>query len=308
MAKTVTISTKLKNLTLKNPVLAASGAFGYGDEYKKLMNINKLGGIITKTITLKPRSGNPPPRLVETPSGLMNSIGLQNVGIDVFLEEKLPALKFITVPIIVSIAGESIDEFKAIALRLSTVDRIHGLEINLSCPNIQKNGRVFGDDAGTIYRVVHAVRSVYNKPVLAKLSPMVSDISLYAKSAALANVDGVTVANTYPGLVVDVDTRRPKLGNTIGGVSGPAIRALTVRHVWTIASQTDLPIVASGGIASVEDALEYIIAGASAVSIGTALYSDPALPEKIIKGIAGYMKKNNMKSLPSLIKSLLCRN
>lgn len=305
--KKTDLNTSIGALKLKNPVLVASGTFGYGGEFKDIVRTNDLGGIITKTITLHPRDGNPPPRLFETPSGLLNSIGLQNVGVDVFLKKKLPALRAINVPIIASIAGETIDEFKDLACLCSRHERIAGLELNLSCPNLNNEGKVFGEDQKTVGEVVSAVRQVFKRPILAKLSPVAADIVACARASALSGADGVTIANTYPGMSIDVLNKKPRLGNITGGLSGPAIRPLTMRLVWMVARHVDIPIVASGGVGSVSDALEYLMAGARAVSIGTALYIDPSLPGKVIAGLSQYVKKNKMKNIQPLIGSVQCK-
>lgn len=303
----IDLKTSLGRLKLNYPVLVASGTFGYGDEYKDVININRLGGIITKTITLTPREGNAPPRLVETPAGLLNSIGLQNVGIEKFLKEKLPRLSFIKIPVIVSIAGETIDEFRDIARMVSQVNRITGIELNLSCPNIKKSGRVFAEDEVMVAKTVLMVKRVYNRPMLVKLSPFVYDIVQCARAAHSAGADGVTVANTFPGMAVDVQKHFSRLGSMTGGLSGPAIRPLALRLVWLVASQTRVPVLGSGGISSVDDALEFFIAGAKAVSVGTALYTDPETPEKIIAGLTEYLAKKKISTLSSIMGSITCR-
>ncbi|MBD3272705.1 MAG: dihydroorotate dehydrogenase [Elusimicrobia bacterium] len=306
--KRIDLSTSIGRLRFSNPIVVASGTFGYGDEFKKIIKTNALGGIITKTITARPRPGNPPPRLVETPSGLLNSIGLQNVGFESFVTHKLPRLSFISVPIIMSIAGESEEEFETLAEQSAAFPRIAGLELNLSCPNVADDGRVFGNDPATIHAVVQRVCSVYGKPVIAKLSPMVADIVACAQAAHAAGAEGVTIANTFPGMCIDVHARVPRLGNIIGGLSGPAIRPLSLRLTWLVARHTSLPIIASGGITSANDALEYLIAGARAIAIGTGLYRDVNLPVTIIMGIKTYLKKHRIRKLTSLMGSLTCKN
>ena len=300
----INISTQVGKLKLANPILVASGTFGYGDEYKDVMSINLLGGIITKTITLNPRAGNAPPRLVETSSGLLNSIGLQNVGIEKFLQDKLPRLQFINVPIIVSIAGETINEFGLLAKRLNGIKRVSAVELNLSCPNIKQAGKVFADNPVTVAKTVLMVRKLYTKPVLAKLSPFVYDIVGCAQAAKTAGADGVTIANTFPGMAIDIEKRISRLGTMTGGLSGPAVKPLSMRLVWMAASRARIPVVASGGASSAEDVLEFLIAGARAVSLGTVLYADPKTPEKIIQGLISYMKRNKINRLSSIIGSI----
>lgn len=299
----INLKTYLGSLKLSNPILVASGAFGYGDEFKDILDINKLGGIITKTITYNPRKGNKPPRLAETSSGLLNSIGLQNVGLHAFIDEKLPKLSFIKVPLIVSIAGETIDEFGKIARALNGINEVHAVELNLSCPNIKNAGKVFAEDSMTVARTVLLVRKVFRRPVLVKLSPMIYDIIECVQSARTAGADGVTIANTFPGMAIDIEKKMSKIGTSTGGLSGPAIKPLALRLVWMVAKETGMSILASGGASSLEDVMEFLIAGARAVSLGTVLYADPKAPEKIIDGLQRYMENNKIAGLSSVIGS-----
>lgn len=276
------ISINLAGIKMQNPVMVASGTFGYGDEYVELMDINRLGALVTKTITIKPRAGNPPPRIIETPAGMLNSIGLQNVGLTVFISDKLPQLKKLAVPIIVSISGESVQEFIQIAETLTAQPGIAGLEMNLSCPNVKAGGLLFSIDAKLTHEVVAAVKRITKLPILVKLTPNVTDITVIGKSAEDAGADALVAINTLLGMVIDIKTGKPKLGNITGGLSGPAIRPIAVRMVYELAKKVKIPIVGTGGIMNTSDTLEFLYAGATAVSIGTGLFVDPQIPLKII--------------------------
>lgn len=271
---------------MQNPVMVASGTFGYGDEYAELMDINRLGALVTKTITIKPRAGNPPPRIIETPAGMLNSIGLQNVGLQSFISDKLPQLKKISPPIIVSISGETVQEFIQLAEVLSAQTGIAGLEMNLSCPNVKAGGLLFSIDTKLTNEVVAAVKRVTTLPILVKLTPNVTDITVIGKSAEDAGADALVAINTLLGMVIDIKTGKPKLGNITGGLSGPAIRPIAVRMVYELAKKVKIPIVGTGGIMNTSDALEFLYAGATAVSIGTGLFVDPLIPIKIIDGLS----------------------
>ncbi|MBL7171196.1 MAG: dihydroorotate dehydrogenase, partial [Candidatus Omnitrophica bacterium] len=302
----VNLTTSLGKLILKNPVLVASGTFGYGLEYQDIVGIEKLGALVLKTITLKPREGNSPPRIWETPSGMLNAIGLQNVGIDNFLDTKLPLLKKFDVPLIINIAGETIDEYIELANRLDGVNEIAAIELNVSCPNVRPVGNGisngvkkavmrFGEDAGLLAELVKAVRRATKKNLITKLTPNVTDITAIAKSAEGAGSDVLSLVNTFLGMAIDTNSRRPRLGYTTGGLSGPAIRPIAVRMVWQVAKAVKVPVIGMGGIASLEDALEFIIAGAAAISIGTANFINPKAALEIIDGLGRYMEKNNIK-------------
>ncbi|MCX7919904.1 MAG: dihydroorotate dehydrogenase [bacterium] len=279
------LSINLAGIRMKNPVMVASGTFGYGDEYAKLVDINRLGALVTKTITVAPRFGNPPPRLVETPAGMLNSIGLQNIGIHKFISDKLPILKKFITPIIVSIAGESVAEFVQLAEMLSAESGIAGLEMNISCPNVKSGGMLFGIDPELTREVVSAVRKSTKLPLLVKLTPNVTDITLIGRSAVDAGADALVAINTLLGMVFDTKTGKPKLGNLVGGLSGPAIRPIAVRMVYELAKTVTVPIIGTGGIMNTDDALEFFYAGAKAVSIGTGIFVDPQIPIKIIDGL-----------------------
>jgi dihydroorotate dehydrogenase (NAD+) catalytic subunit len=297
---------ELAGISLRNPVMVASGTFGYGEEYAQLVDLNKLGAIVAKTITLKPRLGNEPPRIVETASGVLNSIGLQNVGIDAFINEKLPFLKEYDVPLIVSIAGETIDEYVQLAKTLKG-EEISGLELNLSCPNIKyKRKLMFAQDSQATHQVVSRVRKVTSLPLMVKLSPDVTDIASIAKACEEAGANGVSLINTFTGMAIDVKNRKPVLRQITGGLSGPAIKPIALRMVYEVHKIVKIPIIGIGGIMSAGDALEFIIAGAKAVAIGTGNFVDPLTPIKVIEGIREYMIKNKIKDIKSIVGSLQC--
>lgn len=299
------LSVKIGRLHLKNPVLVASGTFGYAEEYDGLVPLKKLGAIVTKTITIKPRLGNPMPRIVETPAGLLNSIGLANEGIDNFIKEKLAFLKKAGVPIIVSIGGELSDEFVRLAKRLDDISGVSALELNISCPNIASGSRcLIAQDQKATYTLVKAVRRATKATVITKLSPNVSDITAVARAAEDGGSDAVSLVNTFLAMAIDVTTRRPKLGNVVGGLSGPAIKPLALRMVYETAQAICIPIIGMGGIMEAADALEFIIAGADAVAVGSANFVNPAASVEIIKGITRYMQKNRIKNIKELTGSL----
>lgn len=297
-------SVKIGKLTLKNPVMVASGTFGL--EYVGMLDINSLGAIITKTITLKPRVGNRPPRVIETASGMLNSIGLENKGLADFITDKIPRISKLKVPLVVSIAADTVDEFRELTKRLDAIDRVNALEVNLSCPNVRHGSRegLCSQEDKVVHEIISAIRAVTKLTTIAKLTPAVTDIVKIALAAEDAGADAVTVANTYMGMAVDIDTRRPKLGNVTGGLSGPAIKPLTQRLVWQTFGKINIPIISSGGIMDHKDAVEYIICGAAAVQIGTASFINPATPGEIIKGIEKYLKEKNIKSVKELTGSL----
>ena len=294
----------LGRIHLRNPVLVASGTFGYGEEYRDLVDPGKLGGIITKAVTLKPRKGNPPPRLAETPSGLLNSIGLENPGVEVFLKEKLPYLKTLKTRIIVNIAGEKKTEYLYLAEKLGRNEGIDALEVNISCPNVEKGGLIFGTSADFAFSLVKGLKQATHLPLIVKLTPNVTDITEIAQAAEEAGAEALSLINTVLGMAIDVNTRRPKLGAITGGLSGPAIRPVAVRMVRQTFQKVDLPLIGMGGIMSAEDALEFILAGASAVAIGTANFLDPAVSLKIVEGLRQYLKKDGIHSFQSLVGDL----
>jgi len=297
------LEVEIGRLKLKNPVLVASGTFGYGREYAPFLDLNILGGIVVKGISLKERSGNPPPRLVEVPCGLINAIGLENVGIERFLKEKLPFLKTIDTKIIVNIFGDSIEEYALLAEKLEK-SGVDALELNISCPNI-KDGLVFGKDKRLAAKVTKAVRNVTDLPIIVKLTPEVTDIVAIAREVINSGADGVSLINTFPAMAVDVNTRRPRLSNITGGLSGPCLKPISLKMVWDIVRTLNIPTVGIGGIFTAQDALEYLIVGAKAVQIGTANFINPKVSVEVLEGIKSYLKDNGFKDINDVIGSLI---
>ncbi len=294
------MSVKIGKLTLKNPVLSASGCFGFGEEHRPFFDLNDLGGIVVKGTTLKSRQGNPPPRLAETPSGLLNAIGLQNPGVDMVIKNKLPLLRDVTPPIIVNISGNTPEEYIELAKRLEEVDLVSALEVNVSCPNVTKGGMAFGTCPEGVESLVRSIKKVTTKTLIVKLSPNVTDIVSIAHGAEEGGADAVSLINTLLGMAIDIDCQRPVLGNITGGLSGPAVKPVALRMVWQVAQRVSIPIIGMGGISSARDALEFILAGASAVAIGTASLVDPTIFPKVIKGIEDYMIKKDISTLTEL--------
>jgi len=294
------ISVTIGDLELKNPVMTASGTFGYGEEYAEFLDLSRLGAVVVKGLSLMPKEGNPPPRIVETASGMLNAIGLQNIGIERFVHEKVPFLRTYDTQIIVNFFGDSIDEYVAAAERLSAVDGIHGLEMNISCPNKQAGWCIFGTDPRVTSQVVGAVRKATRLPLIVKLSPNVTDISLLAKVAVDAGADALSMINTLTGMAIDIRTRKPKLANRTGGLSGPAIKPVAVRMVYEVYKAVNVPIIGMGGIMNAEDALEFIIAGASAVAVGTANFIHPTVSVDIIDGITAFLAQEHIADISSL--------
>ncbi|MEW6171082.1 MAG: dihydroorotate dehydrogenase [Candidatus Omnitrophota bacterium] len=303
------LKVNLGKLKLKNPVLVASGTFGYAKEFSSFLNLKELGGIVTKTITLKPRSGNKPPRLVETPAGLLNSIGLQNEGLDYFMEKQLPEFKKIGIPIIVSLGAEEIEEYAILVKKLEKISYIDAFELNISCPNVkdhnvQKPGLIAQDPQAT-YEVVKLVRRLTKKPLITKLSPNVTDIVLMAQAAANAGTDILSLVNTFFGMSVDIHTRKPKLANIVGGLSGPAIKPMALQMTWQLRQNLNLPIIAMGGIMNAEDALEFLITGADAICVGTANLINPKTSTQIIKDLKEYLLNYKINQIKEITSSLL---
>jgi dihydroorotate dehydrogenase (NAD+) catalytic subunit len=297
----IRLEVKLGRLSLKNPVLVASGTFGYGEEYKDLIDLNKLGGIIVKGTSLKPKIGNPPPRLVEVPCGLLNAIGLENVGVEEFIREKLPFLKQFKTKIIVNIFGSSIGEYKALATRLDKVG-IDALEVNVSCPNI--GGVVFGTDPKMVSAITKAVLQSTDLPIFVKLSPQVTDIVKMAKAAINSGADGVSLINSFPAMAIDINTQQAKLGNITGGLSGPCLKPISLKMVFDVIKALDIPVIGIGGIIKVEDALEYLIVGAKAIEVGSANFLNPKVSLEIIDGLKTYLKAKKMNDIDMIIGSL----
>jgi len=279
----IDLSVEIGKIKLKNPVMVASGTFGCGEEYAQFFDINRLGALVTKTITLEAREGNLPPRTVETPSGLLNAIGLENPGVDKFIEEKISFLRKLRIPVIVSIAGAEIEEYAALARRLSKIEEISGLELNISCPNVK--GKIFAQDEKATFKVVEAVKKVTDTTIITKLSPNVTDITGIARAAEDAGSDAISLVNTFLGMAIDIETEKPKLGGVTGGLSGPAIKPIALRMVWEVAEKVSVPVIGMGGITDTADALEFLIAGAKAVAVGTANFVNPVAAVEIVEGI-----------------------
>ena len=298
------LSVTLGDIELKNPVLTASGTFGYAQEFEGLMDLNRLGAIIVKGLALQPTKGNPPPRIVETPCGMLNAIGLENVGLGAFTAEKLPFLKTLSPPIFVNIYGSCIEDYAELAGRLEMLEGIAGVEVNISCPNVKAGGVAFGADPQAAYRVVRSVREKTTKHLMVKLSPNVTDITLIAKAAEEAGADSLSLINTITGMAIDIESRRPKIANITGGLSGPAIKPVALRMVWQVVQATDIPVVGIGGIICAEDALEFLIAGASAVQIGTANFINPQVTIDVIEGIEVFLEQSNISRIGDIVGTL----
>jgi dihydroorotate dehydrogenase (NAD+) catalytic subunit len=291
-------------LELQNPVLTASGTFGYAQEFEPFLNLNRLGGIIVKGISLEPRAGNPPPRIVETACGMLNAIGLENVGVDRFISEKMPYLRMLTAPLLVNILGDSLDDYRELARRLDDVPGISGIEVNISCPNVKKGGVAFGAVPEMAAAVTKAVRSATKLPLIVKLSPNVTDITVMAKAVEEAGADAVSLINTLIGMAINAKTRKPRLANIIGGLSGPAVKPIALRMVWQTARAVQIPVIGIGGISTAEDAAEFLLAGATAVQIGTANFFDPSAAEKIIAGLEDYLRQQGEQRVRDIIGTL----
>lgn len=299
------LSVEFAGIKLKNPVLTASGTFGSGEEYKDIVDLNKLGGIIVKGVSAKPIKGNPPPRIWETPAGMLNAIGLENPGVDVFINEKLPFLRNYDTAVIVNIFGYSLEEYIAVTERLDGVAGIAGLEVNISCPNVKAGGIVFGTNVKAAFELLSALRKTTKLPLIAKLSPNVTDITEFARAAADAGCDGLSLINTLLGMAIDVRCRKPRLANITGGLSGPAIRPVAVRMVWQVARAVKLPIIGMGGIMTAEDALEFILAGATATAVGTGNFVNPRATLDVTDGLAAYLTRERIPSIRELIGQVI---
>jgi len=298
------LTVEIGSLKLKNPVMTASGTFGYGEEYAPYVDLDRLGAIIVKGLSLKPRRGNSSPRIMETPAGMLNAIGLQNVGVKSFIRDKLPYLRQFATAIIANVYGETIEEYLRVCEILTAAGGVHALEINVSCPNVKKGGVAFGTDPDMIAEVTAGVKGVTDLPVIVKLSPNVTDIAAMAKAAEAAGADAVSLINTITGMSVDVEKRIPHLKNITGGLSGPAIKPIALRMVWQAASQVHIPVIGVGGIMSAADALEFFIVGARAIQVGTANFVEPRATINIIEGIEAYMKRHNIDEMDSLVGTL----
>jgi dihydroorotate dehydrogenase (NAD+) catalytic subunit len=288
------LSIKIGSLTLANPVIAASGCFGYGVEYADVVDLSLLGGVAVKGLFLAEREGHPPERIVETPAGMLNAIGLQGIGVHRFISEKLPELRQRRATVIVNICGSTLDEYVELARILSDAEGVAALELNISCPNIKEGGITFGCSLTGTFDVVNAVRSVTRLPIIPKLTPNVTDVASFARASEDAGADAVSLVNTFLGMAIDVETRRPKLSNIVGGLSGPAIRPIAVRMVYECRRMVKIPVIGMGGIASATDVLEFMIAGAAAVQVGTANFVDPFIWTKLLDGLRDYLRRHNI--------------
>jgi dihydroorotate dehydrogenase (NAD+) catalytic subunit len=295
------MAVSLGRLKLKNPVMTASGTFGYGEEYSSYIDLNRLGAIVVKGLSLKPRLGNPPPRIMETTGGMLNSVGLQNIGVDTFIEEKLPFLHKYDTAVIANIYGETYEEYKKVAKKLSSVKGVHALEVNISCPNVKKGGVSFGSDPKIAARVTRTVKDETDLPVMVKLTPNVTDIAAIAQAVEKAGADAISLINTLTGMSVDLKTRRPHLKNITGGLSGPAIKPVALRMVWQVVQKVSIPVIGIGGIMTAQDALEFFIVGAKAVQIGTANFVNPHATLDVIEGIKNYLSDNKIKDINEII-------
>lgn len=295
------LNTDIGSLRLSNPVMTASGTFGYGQEFESLVNLQGLGAIIVKGISLLPRPGNPPPRLAETACGMLNAIGLENVGLEKFLSDKLPFLRQLETPLIVNILGDTVEDYQQLAARLDRAEEIAGLEVNISCPNVKQGGVAFGTDPEMAYSVTKGVRQHFSRTLIIKLSPNVTDITAIARAVAEAGADAVSLINTVLGMAIDIESGRPKLANIFGGLSGPAIKPIALRMVWQVSDAVSIPVIGIGGITTPEDAIEFLLAGASGVQVGTANFINPKATEDIIQGLKGYLSRKNLASVKELI-------
>ena len=297
-------SVQIASLRLKNPVITASGTFGYGEEYAEFFDLNSLGAIVVKGLSATPRKGTPPPRIVETSSGMLNAIGLQNIGIPAFLKEKLPYLRQFDIPVIVNFFGDSVQEYVKAAELLSDAEGVHALEMNVSCPNKEAGWCIFGTDPATLKHVASEVRRATNLPLIIKLSPNVTNIALMAKVVEDSGADAVSLINTLTGMCVEIETRKPMLANITGGLSGPAIKPVAVRMVWEVCKAVGIPVIGMGGIMNFRDALEFLIVGAKAIAVGTANFVNPLATIEIIKGIEDFMISEGINDINQLIGSL----
>ena len=304
MATKPDMRVNIGGMELQNPVLTASGTFGYAREFDHLIDLNRLGGIVVKGLSLRPTKGNPPPRIVETACGMINAIGLENVGIEGFITEKLPFLQDLFPPVIVNIYGQLEDDYRQLAARIDEVTAIDGIEVNISCPNVKAGGMAFGVDPRAAFSVIRAVRDQTSKPVIVKLSPNVTDITEIATAVEEAGADCLSLINTISAMAVDIETRRPKIANIVGGLSGPAIKPVALRMVWQVAQKSKIPIIGIGGIMAAQDALEFLIAGATAIQVGTANFVNPHATTDIIDGIEAFLVEKDIPSVKDIVGTL----
>ena len=304
MATKPDMRVNIGGMELQNPVLTASGTFGYAREFDHLIDLNRLGGIVVKGLSLRPTKGNPPPRIVETACGMINAIGLENVGIEGFITEKLPFLQDLFPPVIVNIYGQLEEDYRQLAARINEVTAIDGIEVNISCPNVKAGGMAFGVDPQAAFSVIRAVRDQTSKPVIVKLSPNVTDITEIATAVEEAGADCLSLINTISAMAVDIETRRPKIANIVGGLSGPAIKPVALRMVWQVAQKSKIPIIGIGGIMAAQDALEFLIAGATAIQVGTANFVNPHATTDIIDGIEAFLAEQGIASVIDIVGTL----
>jgi dihydroorotate dehydrogenase (NAD+) catalytic subunit len=298
------MSVTLAGIHLRNPVMTASGTFGYGEEFAAYVDLETIGAFVTKGLSLKPRAGNPTPRIIETPGGMLNAIGLQNVGIDAFIAKKVPFLRSVNTPAIANFFGSTVDEYAEMARRLNEIPEVAALEVNISCPNVKHGGIVFGTDPDSASLVVSACRSVTTKPLIVKLSPNVTDVAVMARACEDAGADALSLINTLTGMAIDLNKRRPVLANITGGFSGPAIKPIALRMVWQVAKAVKLPVIGIGGIMNATDALEFILAGATAVQVGTASFINPGAAQRIAEEMEAWLVANGIDDVKSLIGAL----
>ena len=300
----IDLSVKIGSLQMKNPVMTASGTFGYGTEYSDFIDISRIGGIIVKGTTIRERQGNPYPRMAETPSGMLNAVGLQNKGVDYFVESIYPTIKNTDTNIIVNVSGSEVADYVATAEKLNDLDKIPAIELNISCPNVKEGGMAFGTSCTSAAQVISAVRRVYKKTMIVKLSPNVTDIAEIARTAEAEGADSISLINTLLGMAINAKTRKPILSTITGGLSGAAIKPVALRMVWQTAKAVKIPVIGLGGIMNATDAIEFMLAGANAVQIGTANFIDPTVTMKVIDGIEAYLKENNFSSVRDIVGAL----
>ncbi|HNX55439.1 MAG TPA: dihydroorotate dehydrogenase [Prolixibacteraceae bacterium] len=302
----VNLEVKIHDLNLKNPVMTASGTCGFGEEIADFIDLSSLGGVFVKGTTLKPREGNPYPRMAETPSGMLNAVGLQNKGVDNFINNIYPRIKDINTHFIVNVNGSTIEDYVAVTEKVNELDKIPAIELNISCPNVKEGGMAFGVSCPSAEAVVKAVRRVYDKTLIVKLSPNVTSITDIAKAVEGQGADSVSLINTLLGMAINAETRKPVLSTITGGLSGPAVKPIALRMVWQVYNAVKIPVIGIGGIMNATDAIEFLLAGASAVQVGTALFIDPTIPIQIVDGISAYMERHKIQSVNDIIGSLQC--
>jgi dihydroorotate dehydrogenase (NAD+) catalytic subunit len=300
------LKVSIKDIIFKNPVLTASGTFGYGQEFEDFFNIGHLGGIIVKGTTLEAREGNPYPRMAETSSGMLNAVGLQNKGVDYFIQKIYPEIKHYDTNIIVNVSGSKIEDYIAVVEKLNDLDKIPAIELNISCPNVKLGGMAFGTNCASAAEITKAIRKAYNKVLIVKLSPNVTDIASIAKAVEAEGADSVSLINTLLGMAINAETRKPILSTVTGGLSGPAVKPVALRMVWQVAKAVKIPVIGLGGIMSAADAIEFLLAGATAIQVGTANFIDPQVSIKIMQGIENYLVRHKLASVKDLIGKLEC--